>query len=105
MYLVLGKPAKGSDASFRPTPFLVSLPSQNEDGTWDYHTEVYAKIRIDDDYLEDTLKRRVIKNWDDFKGDDLLPQTGQLWWPIPLFAVMGIMCFIIGWVQRKNWGE
>jgi hypothetical protein len=31
-----------------------------------------------------------------------LPQTGQLWWPVPLLFLMGIMCVIIGLVRRRE---
>lgn len=30
----------------------------------------------------------------------LLPQTGQLWWPVPLMAVAGMICFAAGWKRR-----
>lgn len=35
-------------------------------------------------------------------GSSKLPQTGQLWWPVPLLAVLGIAAFMIGWVRRKT---
>lgn len=31
-----------------------------------------------------------------------LPQTGQLWWPVPLLAVAGIFLFLIGWVKHRG---
>lgn len=33
-----------------------------------------------------------------------LPQTGQLWWPVPILAILGIAFFAIGWA-RRNSGE
>ncbi len=30
------------------------------------------------------------------KGADRLPQTGQLWWPIPLLILAGLFCMILG---------
>lgn len=32
----------------------------------------------------------------------LLPQTGQLWWPVPLLAMAGILFVMIGWMKRKD---
>ena len=29
-------------------------------------------------------------------GDRLLPQTGQLWWPLPVLIILGIILFIAG---------
>lgn len=33
-----------------------------------------------------------------------LPQTGQLWWPVPILAILGIGFFTVGWIKR-NRGE
>lgn len=35
-------------------------------------------------------------------GNGKLPQTGQLWWPVPILAVLGMVAFMIGWVRRKT---
>ena len=32
-----------------------------------------------------------------------LPQTGMLWWPVPILAMSGMFLFILGWgIQRRN---
>ena len=31
-----------------------------------------------------------------------LPQTGQLWWPVPVLTVSGILCILIGMVRRRD---
>ena len=31
-----------------------------------------------------------------------LPQTGQLWWPVPVLAVLGIVCVLFGWMLRRR---
>lgn len=31
-----------------------------------------------------------------------LPQTGQLWWPVPLLAVAGLAMFLLGWVKQQK---
>lgn len=31
----------------------------------------------------------------------LLPYTGQLWWPVPVLAMAGMICMIIGLLRRK----
>lgn len=35
-------------------------------------------------------------------GTGELPQTGQLWWPVPVLASLGTALILIGWIQRKN---
>ncbi len=34
-----------------------------------------------------------------------LPQTGMLWWPVPLLAVGGMIVFMIGWVKQRTDGD
>lgn len=34
-----------------------------------------------------------------------LPQTGMLWWPVPLLAVGGMIFFIVGWVKQRTDGD
>ena len=31
-----------------------------------------------------------------------LPQTGMLWWPVPVLAVSGMVCFLAGWVKKRK---
>ena len=34
-----------------------------------------------------------------------LPQTGQLWWPVPLLMLVGVMCLLAGKVLRRSGDE
>lgn len=34
-------------------------------------------------------------------GDEKLPQTGQLWWPVPVLALAGMTLFAVGWIRRR----
>lgn len=36
-------------------------------------------------------------------GGEKLPQTGLLWWPVPLLAMGGVVLLLIGWVRRRRW--
>lgn len=31
------------------------------------------------------------------------PQTGVLWWPVPILAGVGMVLFMIGWVKRRRY--
>lgn len=31
-----------------------------------------------------------------------LPQTGQLWWPVPVLAIAGVALFSIGWLRSRK---
>lgn len=34
-----------------------------------------------------------------------LPQSGVLWWPVPVLAVSGMALFLIGWLRRREHGD
>ena len=31
-----------------------------------------------------------------------LPQTGQLWWPVPILALAGMALFLMGWMRKEK---
>ena len=37
--------------------------------------------------------------------ESILPQTGVLWWPVPLLAGGGMVCYLIGWTRNRKSGE
>lgn len=34
-----------------------------------------------------------------------IPETGQLWWPVPLLAGSGMILFVIGWILHRKWSQ
>lgn len=77
LYLIIQtEPAKGYSAL---APFLVSLPYDGQ-----YHIQVDAKNEP-----KPTHSPR-------------LPQTGQLWWPVPVLAGVGLICVGQGLVRRRR---
>lgn len=34
-----------------------------------------------------------------------LPQTGQLWWPVPVLAGLGLLLFCGGWMIHRKWSQ
>lgn len=38
----------------------------------------------------------------DFKKPPMLPQTGQLWWPVYFLSGMGIISIVIGYIKEKG---
>lgn len=39
------------------------------------------------------------------KPEEKLPQTGMLWWPVPLFACGGMSLFLAGWLRNQKHGD
>ena len=33
-----------------------------------------------------------------------LPQTGQLWWPVPILAIAGLILLLVGLIRRRVGG-
>lgn len=36
------------------------------------------------------------------KPDTSLPQTGQLWWPVPVLLAVGLLFVVIGLIRRRD---
>ncbi len=34
-----------------------------------------------------------------------IPETGQLWWPVPLLAGAGMLLFVMGWILHRKWSQ
>ena len=35
-------------------------------------------------------------------GSPALPQTGQLWWPVPVLIALGLLFILIGLIRRRG---
>ena len=68
-------------------PFLVSVPT-NVNGEYVYDVDATPKVEI----------KKTTTPPPDNPPD--VPQTGQLWWPVPILAAAGIFLLILG--LRKN---
>lgn len=87
-------------------PFLVSVPT-SEGEVYIYDVDATPKLSVlkkqnsnaeIDSNPDNSNKDPIDSNitWDDSK----LPQTGQLNWPIPIFTIVGLFLFLIGWKLR-----
>ncbi len=85
----LGEETKGYAAI---NPFLISLPQCSND-TYVYDLTASPKVPLVPSGTEPTEPTKPTEPDD----TPYLPQTGQLNWPVPLMAVLGITIFSIGW--------
>lgn len=71
-------------------PFLVSVPI-NEDGhyVYDVTAEVKSQLHQEPQPTTPPMPTQPL--------EPTLPQTGQLNWPIPVLAVLGLVLFSVGW--------
>ncbi len=75
--------------------FLVSLPYM-EDGVYKYELVSHPKTELEQD-----------ENETDTPVDPELPQTGLLWWPVPVLLCAGLTFFVLGVLlyRRKKGNE
>lgn len=95
LYLIIQTEAS---PGFEPLkPFLVSVPI-NEDGHYVYEVNAEGKFQLHQEFQPTAAPTE--------SPDPGLPQTGQLNWPIPLLAMLGLGLFSIGWAlcfgRKKN---
>ena len=74
LYLVSGERYADGDTAYTPEPMLVSLPGQDGDGAWEYDVEAVCKYDEDSDSSQDdTVRRKVLKVWNDGGDRDQRP--------------------------------
>lgn len=94
LYLLVQETAADGYAAVEP--FLVTVP-MFENGAYKYEVDAGPKVE---------LKANSGDSGDDDApghgggGDEKLPQTGQLNWPVPALATSGVFMFTLGWTLR-----
>ena len=92
LYLVVQKTAASGYRKI--APFLVSVPYLYRD---EYQYEVTSQPKTD---LEQEVKPTAPPSSGGSCGK--LPQTGQLWWPVPLLICAGLGCIAVGLFRRRE---
>ena len=92
LYLVVQKTAASGYGKTKP--FLVSLPYLYEG---EYQYDVASQPKTD---LEREVKPTSPPS--SGGGGGKLPQTGQLWWPVPLLTCAGLGCIAVGLFRRRE---
>lgn len=93
LYLVVQKTAASGYG--KTSPFLVSVPYLYKD---EYKYNVTSQPKTD---LEREVKPTTPPS---SGGGGKLPQTGQLWWPVPVLAAVGLLMIVIGLLRRRSAG-
>lgn len=92
LYLVLQAKQGTGDNKFTIAPFLVSIPFRNPDGSLIYDVDASTKpIGI--------AKEKTPPP----PPPPSIPQTGQLWWPVPVLGALGVALLVAGIIiKRRN---
>ena len=92
LYLVVQKTAASGYG--KTAPFLVSVPYLYAD---EYQYDVTSQPKTD---LEREVKPTSPPS--PGGGGGKLPQTGQLWWPVPVLTCAGLGCIAVGLFHRRE---
>lgn len=98
--IVQNKPAKG----YLPiSPFFVTVPFRDPDGNLIYHVNAGPKAEPG----VPAPPTKPTEPSDTKPPSGKLPQTGVLWWPVPLLALAGLVLLSAGYVlnQRNRHGK
>lgn len=77
-------------------PFLIGVP-QMENGMYIYDVDASPKVNLE--MIPETTPETTE---DAFASGEKLPQTGQLMWPIPVLAVLGMAFIVLGISLHKK---
>lgn len=115
LYLIVQETAVSGYTDLATT--LASVPYLKSDGTYEYEVESTSKPTITTSTTATTTE--TTDDTDEFDDDDddtdsssdsdssssseskKLPQTGQLWWPLPLLLCGGLLLMFVGRRIRK----
>lgn len=101
LYLIVQ--TKASNGYEPLNPFLISVP-MNEGGRYVYEVNAEGKFQLHQK-PEPTTPTEPLepKPTTPTKPlETILPQTGQLNWPIPVLVMLGLFLFAVGWLQRTG---
>ena len=97
LYLVAQKTAA---SGYKMTAsFLVSVPYL-EDGAYVYNVKADPKTDLEREVVPTPTEKPSTPS-----GGGKLPQTGQLWWPVPVLICMGLGCIAVGLIRRREGSE
>ena len=92
LYLVTQAARGEGDNKFYLTPFLITIPQKNPDGSLVYDVDAKSKplgIGKEKVPTPPTPPRR-------------LPQTGQLWWPVIALGGLGVLMLCFGMIRKSR---
>ncbi len=93
LYLMVMSKTSPENAKF--APFLFSLP----DPQGKYEITASPKPSVVKKKGKDKPSDTTVSS------GDILPQTGQLWWPVPVLLTAGLLLILFGCICRRKAGE
>ena len=90
----------------KSVPSGYKLSVSRSGSTWKLTNKIKPpKDDDDDDDDDDSSSSDDDDDDNDSSSRKKIPQTGQLWWPVPLLLSSGFLCMIIGLLRKKKSGK
>lgn len=93
LYLITQSETETTKGFAPIAPFLISVPRM-VDGEYETDVEANPKVPLTTEPPATTETTPPT--------DEKLPQTGQLWWPVPLLLSSGLGCMVMGFARRRQ---
>ncbi len=114
LYLGVGPQTVLRGTTYTPQPFLISLPYMVAEGQevlpeTDMEKGVtYKELTVSVKFTEDTPEEggkptpEPSVTPESVEPDEKLPQTGLLWWPVPVLVICGLVLVLLGVHGRRK---
>lgn len=100
LYLVTGEDFRTDGAGVVPAPFMICLPDLSDGDEWLYDVQAGVKSQIVPDASSGTSSGGSSSSGKPSQGK--LPQTGQLWWPVPVLLLTGVAFTALGAARLRR---
>ena len=104
LYVVTQSRSQATEGFDAIQPFLISLPRW-EDGTYVYDLTASPKVPLVPAETTPSEPTPPTEPPTPNPPSPDLPQTGQLNWPVPVLAVLGMSFFVAGWSLSRGSGR
>ena len=99
LYLVMQTGQEEDYGYMGVDPFLVTVPVWEDDQGWLYEVDAYPK---GGEVTPEESTPPTTPSVPDTPAKPHLPQTGQLWWPVPVLAAAGLLSCVVGLIRRRG---
>ena len=86
---------------FDDNDWTFSWEAENDGSVWQV-----VETKVDQSYTVQVKKNDteivVTNTYKKTTGSSALPQTGQLWWPVPVMVIAGLVLFSLGWIMADD---
>ena len=97
LYLVMQAARGEGENKYYLSPFLITIPYRNADGTLSYDVKADSKpLGIYKEQVPPPPEPVPHKR---------IPQTGQLWWPVAVLGAAGVLLLTAGFIRKMKRGN